>query len=276
MWGFWKLSFQNWCSDCMELVGYLFFGITGTFFVMWSVTELWTVHLKLKQIYTLDMKLNNWRICYVIQILAVSLLIFVWFALYVSEKSVWNCWFVCFFMVLSAVQSLSHVRLFATPWTTARQASLSITNSRSPPKPMSIESVMPSNHLIHSRPLLLPSIFPSIRVFSNESALCIFHGLWVSYPLYFEALFLIHVCLWFLPHLDLFLLLPVCNVLLCPFLTSNSVLSDTALYIPSSFDLYLPGMSCNTVFPRFTFFCLLGILGLGLAVGEGKLKIAVV
>ena len=61
-----------------------------------------------------------------------------------------------------------------TPWTAARQASLSITNSRSPPKPMSIESMMPSNHLILCRPLLLlPSIFPSIRVFSNESALCI-------------------------------------------------------------------------------------------------------
>ena len=58
------------------------------------------------------------------------------------------------------------------PWTAARQASLSITNSRSSPKPMSIESVMPSNHLILCRPLLLlPSIFPSIRVFSNESAL---------------------------------------------------------------------------------------------------------
>ena len=58
------------------------------------------------------------------------------------------------------------------PWTAARQASLSITNSRSPPKPMSIESVMPSNHLILCRPLLLPpSIFPSIRVFSNEPAL---------------------------------------------------------------------------------------------------------
>ena len=124
--------------------------------------------------------------------------------------------------------------------------------------------------------LLLPSIFPSIRVFSNESALCILHGLWVTYPLYFEALFLIHVCLWFLPHLDLFLLFPVGNVLLCPFLTSNSILSDTTLYIPCSFDLYLPGMSCNTVFPHFTFFCLLGILGLGLAVGDGKLKIAVV
>ena len=69
-------------------------------------------------------------------------------------------------------KSLSHVRLFVTPWTTACQASKSITNSRSPPRHMSIESVMPSNHLILCGPfLLLPSIFPSIRVFSNESAL---------------------------------------------------------------------------------------------------------
>ena len=73
-----------------------------------------------------------------------------------------------------SVQSLSRIRLFVTPRTTARQASLSITNSRSPPKAMSIELVIPSNHLIVCRPLLLlPSIFPSIRVFSNESALCI-------------------------------------------------------------------------------------------------------
>ena len=72
------------------------------------------------------------------------------------------------------VQSLSHVQVFATPWTTAHQASLSITNSQSSPKPMSFESVMPSNHLILYRPLLLlPSIFASIMVFSNESALCI-------------------------------------------------------------------------------------------------------
>ena len=71
-----------------------------------------------------------------------------------------------------SVQSLSHVRLFVTPWTTARQASLSITNSQSLLKLMSIELVMPSNRLILWRPLLiLPSIFPSIRVFSNESAL---------------------------------------------------------------------------------------------------------
>ena len=72
----------------------------------------------------------------------------------------------------SSVQSLSHLWLFATPWIAACQASLSITNSQSPPKPMSIVSVLPSNHLIFGRPLLLwPSIFPSIRVFSNESAL---------------------------------------------------------------------------------------------------------
>ena len=70
----------------------------------------------------------------------------------------------------SSVQLLSRVRLFATPWTAARQASLSITNSWSPPKPMSIELMMPSNHLILCHPLLLlRSIFPSIRVFSNES-----------------------------------------------------------------------------------------------------------
>ena len=80
----------------------------------------------------------------------------------------------------SSVQSLSHVQLLATPWTVARQASLStITSSQSPPKPMSIESVMPSKHLILCRPLLLlPSNFSSIRVFSNESTL---HIRWPKY-----------------------------------------------------------------------------------------------
>ena len=74
----------------------------------------------------------------------------------------------------SSVQSLSRVWLFATPWTTAHQASLSITNSPSPPKPMSIVSVMPCSHLILCHLLLLlPSIFPSIRVFFNELVLCI-------------------------------------------------------------------------------------------------------
>ena len=75
-------------------------------------------------------------------------------------------------MLFSSVQSLSRVRLFATPWTATCQFSLSVTNFRSLLKHMSIESVMPSNHLIRCHPLLLlPSILPSIRVFSNESAL---------------------------------------------------------------------------------------------------------
>ena len=79
----------------------------------------------------------------------------------------------------SSVQLLSRVRLFVTPWMAARQASLSIANSRSLPKLMSIQAVMPSNHLILCRPLLLsPSIFPSIRVFSNESVL---HIRWPKY-----------------------------------------------------------------------------------------------
>ena len=88
---------------------------------------------------------------------------------YTAVITAWD-WINFFFF--SSVQSLSHVWLFVTQSTTARQASLSITNSWSPPKPMSIELVMPSKHLILCRPLLLlPSIFPSIRVFSDESAL---------------------------------------------------------------------------------------------------------
>ena len=78
-----------------------------------------------------------------------------------------------------SAQSLSPVQLFATPWTAAHQASLPITNSQSLTKLISIESMMPSNHLILCRPLLLlPSIFPSIRVFSNESVL---HIRWPKY-----------------------------------------------------------------------------------------------
>ena len=83
------------------------------------------------------------------------------------------------YLAYTSVQLLSHVQLFATQWIAARQASLSITNSRSPPTHMSIVSVMPSNHLILCRPLLLlPSIFSSIRVFSNESVL---HIRWPKY-----------------------------------------------------------------------------------------------
>ena len=89
--------------------------------------------------------------------------------------------------LFSSVQSLSRVWLFVTPRTAACQVSLSITSSRSSPKPMSIESVMPSNHLILCRPLLLlPSIFPRIRAFSNESALHI------RCPKYWSLSFSIH------------------------------------------------------------------------------------
>ena len=91
----------------------------------------------------------------------------------------------------SSVQSLSRVRLFATPWNAARQACLSITNSRSPPKPMSIESVMPSNHLIICRPLLLlPSIFPKTLLRSplpSTTGYCFCFG---SIPSFFLELFL--------------------------------------------------------------------------------------
>ena len=86
--------------------------------------------------------------------------------------------------ILSSVQSLSRVQLFATPWIAARQASLSFTISWSLLKFMFIESVMPSNHFILCRPLLfLPSVFPSIRVFSNESAL------WIRCPKYWRFSF---------------------------------------------------------------------------------------
>ena len=85
---------------------------------------------------------------------------------------------------LISVQSLSRVQLFATPWTAAHQASLSVTNSCSLPKSMSTESVMPCNHLIICCPLLLlPSIFPSIRVFSNQSVL------WIRWPKYWSFSF---------------------------------------------------------------------------------------
>ena len=90
--------------------------------------------------------------------------------------------------VKRSVQSLSRIRLFATPWTAARQAALSI-NSRSLPKHMSIELVMPPNHLILCHPLLLlPSILPSIRVFSNESVLRIRWSKYWSFQLPFKCL----------------------------------------------------------------------------------------
>ena len=106
-----------------------------------------------------------------ISFLSVVSLLFSWLSFFFNPKNLICEWFLIQF---SSVQSLSCVRLFVTPWSAARQASLSITNSRSLLKHMSIESVMPSSHLVLCCPLLLlPSIFPSIRVFSNESSLSI-------------------------------------------------------------------------------------------------------
>ena len=100
----------------------------------------------------------------------------------INRKIITGCDIYCGWsnrLLVQSVQLLSHVRLFATPWITARQASLFITNYRSSLKLTSIESVMPSSHLILCCPLLLPpSIFPSIRVFSNESVL---HIRWPKY-----------------------------------------------------------------------------------------------
>ena len=100
---------------------------------------------------------------------------FIYFALYLLAAWIYSL------IQYSSVQSLSRVRLFATPWIAARQASLSITKSQSLLRLMSIESVMPSNYLILCCPLLLLSIFPSIRVISNKSVLCIrWPKYWVS------------------------------------------------------------------------------------------------
>ena len=103
-----------------------------------------------------------------------------------TKKQQQQC-YTCVSVQFSSLQLLSRVQLFATPWTAARQASLSITNSQSLPKLMSIESVMPSSHLILCRPLLLlPPNPPSIRVFCNESALSI------RWPNYWNFSFSIH------------------------------------------------------------------------------------
>ena len=97
----------------------------------------------------------------------------------ISSEQVFSCLLIILISLTQSVQSFSSVQLLVTPRNAAHQASLSITNSQSPFKPLSIESVMPSNHLILCHPFLpLPSIFPSIRVFSNKSAL---HIRWPQY-----------------------------------------------------------------------------------------------
>ena len=137
---------------------------------------------------------------------------------------------------ISSVQSLSHVQLFATPWTEAHQASLSITYSWSLLKLMFIESVMPSNHLILCRLLLLlPSIFPSIRVFPSESVLCI------RWPKYWSFSFSIspsneHSGLIFfrMDWFDLLAVLGILKSLLQHHSSKASVLQPSAFFISNS------------------------------------------
>ena len=134
------------------------FWVVSTFLLLW-IMLLWTLVYKYLFEFHLSLLVGIYLRIGLLEHMKVYVLLF-WET---------NC-----FPQFSSVQLLSCVRLFVTPWTAARPNSLSITNSRSLPKLIFIESVMPSNHLILYRPLLLPpSIFPSIRVFSNESALCI-------------------------------------------------------------------------------------------------------
>ena len=135
-------------------------------FLNMSFGEMWTFqkicsHKKRNILY--------WAIVW--QVMGVSGEVLLWIQLALSFH--WQTVSWCVSVQSSSVQSLSCVQVFSTPWIAARQASLSITISRSSLKPMSIESVMPSSHLILCRPLLLLlPIPPSIRVFSNESTLC--------------------------------------------------------------------------------------------------------
>ena len=118
------------------------------------------------------------------QYVKISIMLTIWLKLFPISSMPLICWYKYLFLFvpnfnLSSVQSLNYVRLFATPWITAHQASLSITNTRNLLKLIPIESVMPSSHLILCHPLLLlPPIPPSIRVFSNESTL---HMRWPKY-----------------------------------------------------------------------------------------------
>ena len=118
-----------------------------------------------------------WRIFMMADLKSLSHNSSIWFLMVFVDFYSHECFY--FPLILVSVQSLSRVQLFATPWSAAHQASLSITNSQSPPKLTSIESVMPPSHLILCRPLLpLRSVFPSIRLFSSESVL---HIRWPKY-----------------------------------------------------------------------------------------------
>ena len=142
--------------------------------------------------------------------------------------------------LFSSVQSLSHIWLFVTPWTAAHQASLSISNSWSPLKLMSIESVMPSNRLILCCPiLLLPSIFPSIRLFSNESVFCI------RWPKYWSFSFSINPSneysglIFFLDWLDLLAVQGTLKSFLQHHSSKASILLHSAFFIVQLSYLYM-------------------------------------
>jgi len=157
--------------------------------------------------------------------------------------------------LFSSVQSLSHVRLFVTPWTAAHQASLSITNSWSLLKLMSIESVMPSNHLILCRPLLLlPSIFPTIRVFSNESVLCI---RWPKYWSFSFSISLSNECSrlisFMIDWLDLFTVQGTLKSLLQQHSSKASILRLSAFFMVHIVCLY-PTAVTPLLFPSKLFF----------------------
>ena len=157
---------QHPCSAHQFFVGYSFWKTEG--FIQWSFQPIWTSALQ-NEVPAFLLPSAASPISTAPSLASSSL-----YQLHPSFAACLLYFLGCQFP--GSVSQFSHccVQPSVTPWTAARQASLSITNSQSPPKPMSIESVMPSNHLILCRPLLLlPSIFPSIRVFSNESALCI-------------------------------------------------------------------------------------------------------
>ena len=143
-----------------------------------------------------DKNPGKWRRCYVFVCgFFFFSLVFLWYAVVLHKNQCYSVGYIIFHIGFSlhgsvqSVQSLSRVRLFVTPWTAARQASLSITNSRSLFTLMSIELVMPTNHLILCcSHFLLPSIFPSFRIFSSESVLCI---RWPKYWSFSFSIFLL-------------------------------------------------------------------------------------
>ena len=162
------------------------------------------------------------------------------------------------------VQLLSHAQHFATPWTAARQASLSFTLFQSLLKPMSIELMMPSNHLIPSHPLyLLPSIFPSFRVFSNELALCI---RWPKYWSFscsispsneYSGLIAFRID-WF----DLLAVQETLKSLLQHHNLKASILQHSALFMIQLSHLYMTTGKKNIVLTRWTFISKVVSLGL--------------